>query len=325
MTAHGGSPQDARVLPRPARPVPLAVLTGPTASGKTQLALELAERWNAEIVSADSMQVYRRLDIGTAKPTAAERARVPHHLLDLVEPDEPYDAVRFCTAADAAIAEIDARGRRVLVVGGTGLYLRILLFGLAELPPPDPERRRELEAEAERLGDGAFHARLARVDPAAAARIHPADRFRVVRALEVAAAGRPISELQAEHRFAEPRYPHRMVALEVPRGELRQRIVRRAEAMLAAGLLDETRRILEAGFRPELRPLQAFGYREPVRAVLGSRPVDGLAEAIALDTARYAKRQLTWLRGARGVEWCAPEATETGVRLARAWAVPATE
>lgn len=300
---------------RPPRPVPLAVLTGPTASGKTRIALELAERWNAEIVSADSMQVYRRLDIGTAKPTAAERARVPHHLLDLAEPDEAFDAVRFCEAADAAIADIAARGRRVLVVGGTGLYLRILLFGLADLPPPDPERRRALEAEAERLGNAALHARLQAVDPAAAARIHPADRFRIVRALEVAAAGRPISEIQAAHRFAEPRYPHRIVALHVDRAELRARILRRAEAMLAAGLLDEVRGILAAGFSPDLRPLQAFGYRAPVAAVLGRRPVEGLAEAIAVDTARYAKRQVTWLRGERGVEWCAPEANEVAGRL----------
>ncbi len=313
------------MLPRPARPVPLAVLTGPTASGKTRLALELAERWGAEIVSADSMQVYRRLDIGTAKPTGAERARVPHHLLDLVEPDERFDAVRYCAAADAAIAEVDARGRRVLVVGGTGLYLRVLLFGLAELPPPDPARRRELELEAERVGNVALHGRLAGIDPAAASRIHPADRFRIVRALEVAAAGRPISELQAEHRFAEPRYPHRMVALEVERGELRARILGRAREMLEAGLLGEVRGILGAGFSAELRPLQAFGYREPVRAVLGRRPVDGLAEAIALDTARYAKRQATWLRGERGVEWCRPEVSAVASRLAATWGPPAAE
>lgn len=301
---------------RPAHPVPLAVLTGPTASGKTRIALELAERWGAEIVSADSMQVYRRLDIGTAKPTAAERARVPHHALDLADPDEPFDAVRFCEAADAAIAGIAARGRRVLVVGGTGLYLRVLLFGLADLPPPDPERRRELEAEAERAGNPALHARLAEIDPAAAARIHPADRFRIIRALEVAAAGRPISEIQAAHRFAEPRYPHRLVALRVDREELRARILRRAEAMLAAGLLEEVRGILAAGYPPELRPLQAFGYREPVAAVLGRRPVQGLAEAIAIDTARYAKRQVTWLRGERGVEWCEPDPEAVAARLA---------
>ncbi|MBN1774183.1 MAG: tRNA (adenosine(37)-N6)-dimethylallyltransferase MiaA [Deltaproteobacteria bacterium] len=299
--------------------MPLAVLTGPTASGKTRLGLELAEGWGAEIVSADSMQVYRRLDIGTAKPTAGERSRVAHHVLDLVEPDERFDAVRFCEAADAAIAEIAARGRRVLVVGGTGLYLRILLFGLAELPPPDPERRRALEVEAERLGSGALHARLAGIDPVAAARIHPADRFRIVRALEVAAVGRPISELQAAHRFAEPRYPHRVVALEVSREELRVRILRRAEGMLAAGLLEEVRGVLEAGFTPELRSLRSFGYREPVRAVLGRRPVEGLAEAIALDTVRYAKRQGTWLRGERGVEWSIPGVGEVGSRLSEVW------
>jgi len=304
----------------PPSPVPLAVLTGPTATGKTALALVLAERFGAEIVSADSMQVYRRLDIGTAKPTAAERARVRHHLLDVVEPEQAFDTVQFQQRADEAIARVASAGRRVLVVGGTGLYIRILLFGLAELPPPDPERRRALEAQAELEGSSALHARLARLDPAAARRIQPADRFRVVRALEVIElCGRPISELHAEHRFARPRYPHRIVALDVAREELRRRILARSEGMLRAGLLEEVRGLLGAGLSPELRPLRAFGYREPVRCILGRRPVDGLAEAIAVDTARYAKRQVTWLRSERGVEWLAADPQVVGDRFARLW------
>jgi tRNA dimethylallyltransferase len=302
------------------RTVPLPVLAGPTAAGKTALALELAERCGAEIVSADSMQVYRRLDVGTAKPTPAERARVPHHVIDVVEPDEPFDAIRYRDLADEAIGRIVASGRRVLVVGGTGLYLRVLLHGLADLPPPDPQARRRLEAEADAAGDAALHARLAAVDPAAAARIHPADRFRIVRALEVfEASGRPISALQAEHRFAEPRYPHRVVALDVPRDELRRRILGRARGMIAAGLLDEVRALLDAGLSPNLRPLRAFGYREPVRVVLGQRPEAGLAEAIAADTARYARRQATWLRSEREVEWLPPDPAAIAARLAPLW------
>ncbi|MBI5501669.1 MAG: tRNA (adenosine(37)-N6)-dimethylallyltransferase MiaA [Deltaproteobacteria bacterium] len=304
----------------PSHPIPLGVITGPTASGKTGLGIELAERFGAEVVSADSMQVYRRLDIGTAKPTAVERARVPHHLLDVADPAEAFDTVRFQELADAAIARIHAAGRRVLVVGGTGLYLRILLYGLADVPGPDPERRRRLEAEAEAWGNIALHSRLADLDPAAARRIHVSDRFRLVRALEVIeSTGRPISELQGEHRFARARYPHRILALELPREELRARILRRAEAMVAAGLLGEVRALLRDGYSPELRPLRGFGYREPVRCVLGERSEEGLAEAMARDTARYAKRQATWLRSERGVEWLVPDAGEAARRFAALW------
>jgi tRNA dimethylallyltransferase len=301
--------------------VPLAVLAGPTASGKTALALELAERFGAEIVSADSMQVYRKLDIGTAKPTAAERARVPHHLLDVADPVEAFDTVQYQQLADEAIARIHAAGKRVLVVGGGGLYIRILLFGLANLPPPDPERRRRFEAEADAAGNAALHDRLAALDPTAARRIHQADRFRIIRALEVVeTTGRPISALQAEHGFARPRYPHRLVALDVPRDELRGRILRRAEGMLAAGLIEEARGLLAAGYSPELRPLRAFGYREPIRCVLGRRPAEGLAEAIARDTARYAKRQSTWFRSERGVEWVPPTGELVALRFEELWA-----
>ena len=304
----------------PSHPIPLAVITGPTASGKTGLGIELAERFGAEVVSADSMQVYRRLDIGTAKPTPEERARVPPHLLDVADPGEAFDTVRFQELADGAIARIHAAGRRVLVVGGTGLYLRILLWGLADVPGPDPERRRRLVAEAEAWGNITLHARLADRDPAAARRIHVSDRFRLVRALEVIeTTGRPISELQDAHRFARPRYPHRMLALDVPRDALRERILRRAEAMVAAGLLDEIRGLLRDGYPPDLRPLRGFGYREPVRCVMGERPVEGLAEAMARDTARYAKRQATWLRSERGVEWLGPDVDEAGRRFAGLW------
>lgn len=300
--------------------IPVCVLTGPTASGKTALALGIAERFGAQIVSADSMQVYRRLDIGTAKPSAAQRARIRHHLMDVADPDEPFDAVRYRDLADAAIAGIAKSGDRVLVVGGTGLYLRILLYGIADLPPPDPERRAALEAEADRAGAAALHARLATLDPVAAARIHASDRFRIIRALEViGASGRRLSDLQEAHAFAAPRYRSVVVALHVQRDVLRRRIIDRAHAMLAAGLLGEVRGILDAGYSPSLRPLRAFGYREPVRCVLGRRPAAGLAEAIARDTARYAKRQTTWLRSERDVEWMPPDETAISERFGELW------
>jgi tRNA dimethylallyltransferase len=280
----------------------LMVLTGPTASGKTAVSLDWAERFGAEIVSADSMQVYRGMDVGTAKPTAGDRARAPHHLLDVADPDEPFDAVRFAALADEAIRGIAARGRRVLVAGGTGLYLRVLLFGLADLPPPAPAVRAALEAEADAEGSAALHRRLGERDPETAAAVHPSDRFRIVRAMEILeTSGRRPSDVRAAHRFGTPRYRHLRVALVRPRGELRERILRRAREMVAGGLLEETAALLARGCSPDLRPLRAFGYREAVRCVRGERPAEGLAEAIARDTARYAKRQETWLRSDPGL------------------------
>lgn len=311
-----GSSPPHRANDEVATVIPLAVLAGPTGSGKTDVGIEIAARFNAEIVSADSMQVYRRLDIGTAKPTRAQRAMAVHHLIDVAEPDEPFDAARFRDLAGVAIREAASRGRRVLVVGGTGLYFRVLLYGLARLPPPDPATRASLEAEADRAGSAGLHRRLERLDPAAAERIHPQDRFRIVRALEVfAASGRPVSEIRAEHRFAAAGYRHAIVAMDVPRDELRDRVRARSRAMLAAGLLDEVRGVLDAGFQPSLRPLRAFGYREPVRCVLGERSEEGLAEAIARGTMLYARRQATWLRSERGVEWVRPDAAAVEARL----------
>ncbi|HVP67851.1 MAG TPA: tRNA (adenosine(37)-N6)-dimethylallyltransferase MiaA [Anaeromyxobacteraceae bacterium] len=284
--------------------VAIAVLAGPTASGKTSLAVEVAGLLGAEIVSADSQQVYRGLDVGTAKPSAEERAAAPHHLLDVAEPGEGMDAARFASLADQAIADIAARGRFPLVVGGTGLYLRTLLHGVVAAPGRDPALRARLEEEAARHGRGALHARLAAMDPAAAARIRPNDLVRVVRALEIAAGGRTQSELFAAHGFAERRYRYRLLALDPPREELHRRIVARAQAIARGGILEEARALVARfGAAPPRLPI---GYAEAVACVRGELAPEDLAGRIAMLHRRYARRQVIWLRREPDVEWLRP-------------------
>lgn len=294
---------------QPGHPPPkIVVITGPTASGKSALALGVAEELGAEIVSADSMQVYRRLDIGTAKPSAAERARVPHHVIDRVEPDELYHAGQFLADADAAVEDIRGRDRVPLVVGGTALYLRVFLHGLAPGPPRDEALRHALEARWDRGESRALHEELRRVDPALASRLHPNDRTRIVRGLEVyGSSGRPLSSIQAEHRFAERRWDALVLACSVARRVLYERIDRRVDEMLAAGWVEEVRRVLDAGFSPDLPPLQAIGYRQIVRHVAEGDPLR--VEEIRSETRRFAKRQMTWFRR-MAPEWVPPEAAE---------------
>lgn len=272
----------------------LLALVGPTAAGKSAAALALAERLGAEIVSCDSMQLYRELDIGTAKPTAVERARVPHHLVDLLPPDASYSAARYAVDADRAILAILARGRRVLVVGGSGLYLRALRFGLAEAPPQDAALRQELLA-AEAAQPGLLHRRLTAVDPVTAARLAPADRVRLVRALEVQAlTGEPLSAHHARHRPVE-RHPMRVLFLDPPPDWLTARIAARTTAMLAEGLVEEVRRV-RARYGPALLALQAVGYAEVCQHLDGSLSEAALLPAIVRATRAYAKRQRTWFK-----------------------------
>lgn len=283
----------------------VAVIAGPTASGKTRLAIDLALRAGGEVVSADSQQIYRGLDVGTAKPTPAERAEVPHHLLDLVEPGEGMDAARWCVLADAAIAEVAGRGRLPVVVGGTGLYLRALLHGVVEAPGRDRALRARLEADAARLGRAALHRRLAEADPEAAARIRPNDLVRVVRALEIAAGGRTQSALFAAHRFAEDRYAARIWSLDPPRAELHRRIDARVEAMFAGGILDEAR-ALHARFRAAPPPKLPIGYAEAMACIRGEIPLAEAVRRVQVAHRRYARRQVIWLRREKGVAWLAP-------------------
>jgi tRNA dimethylallyltransferase len=283
----------------------LCVVAGPTASGKTALAIALARRVGGEIVNADSQQVYRGLDVGTAKPSAEERAAAPHHLLDVVEPGEGMDAVRFAALADAAIADIAARGRVPIVAGGTGLYLRALLHGVVEAPGRDPALRARLEEEAARLGRPALHARLAEVDPATAARIRPNDLVRIVRALEIAAGGKLPSALHAEHAFQAERYDALLVALDPPRAELHARIDARVREMFAGGLLDEAR-ALRGRLAGAPLPRLPIGYPEAIACLEGTIPFAEAVRRVQVAHRRYARRQVVWLRAERGVEWLAP-------------------
>lgn len=283
---------------------PLIVICGPTAAGKTALALELAERYPVEVISADSRQVYRLMNIGTAKPSAAEQALVPHHLLDVVWPDEAFDAACFAQLAGAAIGGVLARGRLPLLVGGTGLYIRALTEGLADVPPADPQVRAELQAYAESAGAEALHRRLAGVDAQAAAALHRNDRVRVIRALEVfTLTGQPLSTWQREHGFRTRPYRLLKLGLELERSTLYARIDRRAEAMFAGGLVEETEALLKAGYPAELKSLQTIGYREAVRLLRGVVSPGAALMELQQATRRYAKRQLTWFRADPQMIW----------------------
>jgi tRNA dimethylallyltransferase len=289
-------------------------LTGPTAVGKTAVGVALARRLDAEVVALDSMTLYRGMDIGTAKPTLEERGGVPHHLIDVLDPWESASVADYRAWAVAAVAGIEARGKRALFVGGTALYLKALLRGLFEGPSADPTLRRALEEEADRLGDAALHARLAGGDPATAARLHPHDRRRVVRALEVLAiTGRPLSAWQAEHD--RPAAGVGVIALERPREELRGRIDRRVVQMFDDGLVEEVRGLL-AGPRPlGPVPAQGVGYREVIELLAGRATLEETVARVQARSRQFAKRQGTWFRGLAEVRpWlvapgAAPEAT----------------
>jgi tRNA dimethylallyltransferase len=279
-------------------------LVGPTASGKTAVGLELAQRLAAEIVSLDSMAVYRGLDIGTAKPSAAERAAVPHHLIDLVEPDQEFSLAQYVTAAERCAAEIRARGRNVLFVGGTPLYLKSLLRGIFEGPAADWPLRRRLEAEAHRQGPQWLHQRVAAVDPQAASRLHPRDSRRLIRALEVfEKTGRPISELQGQFERARPPEQCRVFVLDWPRDALAARIDARVEAMFAAGLVRETEELLARGKQLSRSARQAVGYREVLEHLAGQRTLAETIDLVKLRTRQFAKRQLTWYRSLSECRW----------------------
>lgn len=275
----------------------LLVIAGPTASGKSALALELAEQLDGEIVCVDSLTVYRGLDIGSAKPSAADRARVPHHLLDIRDPREPFSAADFRREATAVITDIVTRGKRPILAGGTGLYLRILLGGLADAPAGDRDVRERLQQRAEREGGEALLAELRGIDPDTAAGLHPNNLIRIVRALEVwYASGVPLSRFQQQHRFSDRPYRTLQYLLNPPREELHRRIEQRVSWMLRAGLVEEYRRLRDAGVPADAKPLGAIGYKEVAAFLAGHIAADDLPHLIARHTRYYAKRQLTWFR-----------------------------
>lgn len=273
-------------------------LTGPTAAGKTGVGVRLAGRIDAEIISLDSIALYRGMDIGTAKPTVAERAKVPHHLIDLVEPHEEYSLARYVETALLAVDKIRARGREVLFVGGTPLYLKGLLRGIFEGPAADWKFRGRLEEEARQREPDFLHRRLAEVDPAAAERLHPNDTRRLIRALEVyEKTGRPISEWQQQFDRGRPAEACRVFVLDWPTAQLNARIDRRVDEMFATGLVDEVQALLAAPRAMSRTAAQALGYREVIEHLQGKRDLRPTIELVKTHTRQFAKRQRTWFRG----------------------------
>lgn len=291
---------------QPTEPMPPALdgwyLTGPTAAGKTAVGLELAEKIGAEIVSLDSMALYQGMDIGTAKPTAADRARVPHHLLDLVPPTNDFSLSEYMAAAHAAIADIRGRGKEVLFVGGTPLYLKSLLRGVYPGPPADWEFRQQIEEELEHVGIAALHQRLSLLDPLLAAKLHPHDKRRIIRALEVFRhTGQPLSHRQTQFDEGGPAQGCRVFCLSWERGVLHQRIEGRVEAMFAAGLVEEVQGLLARFGSLSRTAGQAVGYREVMEYLAShERPspprLAECRERVKARTRQFARRQETWFR-----------------------------
>ena len=284
-------------------PKPLVVVVGPTAAGKSSLALFLAEKLHGEILTCDSTQVYRHFDLGTAKPTAAERARLPHHLLDLCDPNDEFTAGDYLRLGRAALDDIAARGRLPIVVAGTGLYLRALLEGLSPLPPRSPELRARLQARAEEKGSGWLHRLLARVDPVSAKEIAPQDTPKLIRALEVFfVARRPRAELFREGRPRLEGYAIEKIGLLPDRQQLYQRIEARVDSMLVAGWPEEARRLRDR-FGDAVKPFGLLGYKQLGAHLLGEVSLEEAVKQIKQETRNFAKRQLTWFRREPGVAW----------------------
>lgn len=296
----------------------LIAIVGPTASGKSELALRLARETPAEVVSCDSLQVYRGFDVGSSKATTEERACVPHHLLDLLAPDAgSFSAAEYARQARVAIAEIAGRRRLPLVAGGTGLYFRALFRGLFEGPSRDERLRARLESLAERFGDSRLHRLLRRLDPEAAGRIEPRDRLRVVRALEVyRTTGRAISELHRAPREPLLGYHTLFLGLDPGREQLRHAVEARTRRMLERGLLDEVRGLVER-HGPGLRPLRAIGYLQAAAVIAGRLVPEALEGEIVRQTLRFAKRQMTWFRKEPGIAWFS--AADEALMEARRW------
>ena len=293
---------------------PLLALVGPTAGGKSAVALELAGRFGAHVVNYDSVQLYRGLEIGSAKPTPEERSRFPHHLYDLGGPEEELSAGTYAKAAGELLEELLARGERVLLVGGTGLYLKALCRGLSGAPAADAAVRARIESRYAGEACEALHGALARVDPAAAGRIQPRDRYRLLRALCVfEQTGRPLSDWHEAHGFATERFSPVCIGLAADRQTLYKRIERRSRQMIGRGLLDEARSLEAMGYRPGGRALSSIGYRHALSRLAGETSEEEMLETLVRDTCRYAKRQMTWWRKDTSVRW-----TEAGQDISAA-------
>ena len=301
------------------RPRVIAVM-GATAVGKTGLVMQLAKDLGGEIVNADSMQVYRFMDIGTAKPTAADRAQVIHHLLDIVDPDQDFDASLYSQLAREAIHNLVDQGRVAIVVGGTGLYFKALFHGLFFNGHSNHSIRKRLRQEGEKDGGVELYNRLKKIDPRTAERLHPNDLMRIVRALEVwECTGKPMSVLQKEHAFKEEPFVTLKVGLKRPRSELYKRINKRVQEMMELGLLTEVRELLERGYGPHLKSMQALGYRHMAQHLINGMKLAEAVRTMKRDTRHYAKRQTTWFGGDQEIRWFHPESVGEISRLARAF------
>ncbi len=288
----------------------LICLLGPTAVGKTEIAIQLAQRLDAEIISVDSRQIYRQMDIGTAKPTSEELQLARHHLIDCVDISEPFSVADYQRLADTAITDIQNRGKRVLLVGGAGLYFRAVVDGLFEGPGADAVLRERLEAEAAQHGVDVLHERLRACDPESADRIHPNNLVRVIRALEVyELTGTPMSALQQQWHPEKQRYPFIAFCLTMPRALLYRRIEQRVDIMLANGLIAEVESLLAVGYARDTVALQSFGYRELIAYLDGECTYIEAISQLKQNTRRFAKRQLTWFRKDPRLEWIDREST----------------
>ena len=294
-------------------------IAGPTASGKTALAVELAKELNGEVVSCDSMQVYKRMDIGTAKPTAEEMQGIPHHMLDVAQAWEDFSVSRYCAQAAPIVDDIIARGRTAIIAGGTGLYMDSLIRGNAFAPFPSTGVREALEKRAEAEGTQSLLEELAQVDPESAGRLHPSDRKRIIRALEVyLETGITITEHNRRTREIPPKYRPIWLGLDFSdRAALYRRIDRRVEIMLEAGLLEEIRSLLESGIPESCTAMQAIGYKEFLPVLRGERALCDAAAEVCQSSRRYAKRQLTWFRRNQAIHWIVREEDEAPEEIIR--------
>ena len=294
----------------------LLCIVGPTASGKSDLAVEAALRWDAEVISLDASQVYRGFDIGTGKITEAEQRGVPHHLLSCVEPDERFNAGVFMQRADEVITELKARDKRVILCGGTGLYLQLLLKGICAAPQVKPEIEERLEERLRDQGVEALHEELSAVDPKLGAKLELRDKQRITRALGVyLSVGRTLGELQEEHRFAEQRYPALILGLDPPRELLNERIARRVDMMWASGFLDEVRALRDAGYTGLLRSMGAIGYRLALATLEGELTEPEAREKMLYATRQYARRQRRFFNSQLDTQWVKPPEGEARITL----------
>jgi tRNA dimethylallyltransferase len=286
----------------------VVVIAGPTASGKSGLAVDLSLLLQGEIVNADSMQVYRHMDVGTAKPSPSERRMVPHHLLDVVDPDEEFNAAVYRSLAVPAIRDVLARGKVCFVVGGTGLYIKTLLGGLLHCPTTDKDLREELRDQVEAHGLDAMYRRLEELDPLSAKKIHAHDKVRILRALEIIElAKKPLSALVQGHGFQDSAFQALKICLQIDRKELYHRINERSLLMVERGLVEETKNLLARGYSPDLKPMKSLGYRHAVRYLEGRYDREEMVRQLQVDTRRYAKRQLTWFRADPSTIWVDPQ------------------